>query len=52
MQTETDIESIISTNNGIIDEKYISEEISYHQNPEEIIDHTCDDNENNFLNTK
>ena len=28
----------------------ISKEILYHQNPEEIINHTCDDNGINLLN--
>ena len=30
--------------------KYISEEISSHNNSEKLIDHTCDDNGNNLLN--
>ena len=35
-----------------MDEKYISEEISSHHNSAEVIDHTCDDNGNNILNTE
>ena len=35
-----------------IDEKNISEEISSHQNPVEIIDHKCDDNGSNLPNTE
>ena len=39
-------------NNEIIDEKNISEEISSHQNSSEVIDHTCDENGINLLNTE
>ena len=50
LQKETGIESIISINNEITNEK-ISEEISSHQNSVELIYYTCDDNGNNVLNT-
>ena len=33
-----------------MDDKNTSEETSYHQNSEEVIDHTCDDNGINLLN--
>ena len=44
------MESSININYEIVDEKYTSEEILSHQNSEELIDHTCDDNGNNLLN--
>ena len=49
LKTETYTESSVSINNATIDEKYISEEISSHNNSAEVIDHTCDDNGNNLL---
>ena len=38
-------------NDEIIYENNVSEEISYYQNSLEVIDHTCDHNRNNLLNT-
>ena len=35
-----------------MDKTYINEQISSHHNPAEVIDHTCDDNGNNLLNTE
>ena len=35
-----------------MDDNNTSEEISCHQNPAEVIDNTCDDNEINLLNTE
>ena len=35
-----------------MDEKNISEEISYNKNSSEVIDHTCDQNGNNLFNTE
>ena len=42
----------VSINDEIINENYISEEIPSHQNPVEVINHTCDHNGNNLLNTE
>ena len=42
----------VSINDEIINENNISEEIPSHQNPVEVIDHTCDYNGNNLLNTE
>ena len=52
LQKWTDTELIISTNNGIIDENNITEEISSHHNSEEVIDHTLDENGNILINTE
>ena len=52
LQKETDTESSIGINDEIVDEINISEEISLHQNPAEVIDHTCDDNVKKLLNTE
>ena len=52
LQKETHTESIISINYEILDGNNISEEISYHHHSEEVIDHTCDDNGKNLLNTE
>ena len=38
-------------NDGIMDENNISEEIPFHKNSAEIIDHTCDDNVINLFHT-
>ena len=46
-QKKTDTEWGIIINKETINEKNMSEEISYHQNSEEVIDHTCDDNGKN-----
>ena len=35
-----------------MDENNISDQISYHNNEEEVIYHTCDDNGNGLLNTE
>ena len=51
LQTETDTASSISFNNETLDERYISEEILFHQNSEELIEHKCDYNGNFVLNT-
>ena len=34
-----------------MDDKNTSEKISYHQNSVELIDHTCDENGINLINT-
>ena len=35
-----------------MDKNNISEQIGSHHNPEEVIDHTCDDNGKELLNTE
>ena len=52
LQKVTDTESSFSINNETTDEKNISEEILSHQNLSEIIDHTCDYNGINLVNTE
>ena len=42
MWKETYTEEIISINDEMMDENNISEEISSHNDSEEVIDHTCD----------
>ena len=51
LQKKTNTESITSINDEITDNKNTSEEISPHQNSAELIDHTCDQNGKNLLNT-
>ena len=51
LQKETDTESITSTNEENMDDKNASEELSFHQNSTGVIDHTCDYNGINLLNT-
>ena len=46
-----DTESSVGINNEIIDQNHITEEISFHQNLAEIIDHACDDSGINLANT-
>ena len=46
-----DTESSVSINYEIADGKNTSEEISSYLNSAEIIDHTCDDNGINLLDT-
>ena len=48
---KTDAQLIISINDKIIDENNVIEEISSHQNLTEVIDHTCDDNGEQIINT-
>ena len=50
LQKVTDTESSVSINDEKTDKNNIREEISYHQKPAEVIDHTCDDNGINLLN--
>ena len=50
MQKETDTESIIITNDEIMDEHNINGEISYHHNSAEVIDPICDENRINSFN--
>ena len=52
MQKVRNTESNININDEIMDENNISEEILSHTNPAEIIDHTCDDNGINLVNTE
>ena len=52
LQTETDTDPSTSINDEITDDNNTSEEISYHQNSSEVIDHTYDENGINFLNTE
>ena len=52
MHKETDTDSITSINDKINDDNNTSEEISSHKNSAELIDHTCDDNGINLLNTE
>ena len=49
-QKETDTKSSIGINIEITDDNNTSEEISFHQDSEKVIDHTCDENVNNVLN--
>ena len=51
MKKETDTDSITSINDEINDDNNTSTEISSHKNSAELIDHTCDDNGINLLNT-
>ena len=51
LQKETDTESSISINDEIMDVNNISEKISSHHNSEDLIDHVCDENGNNLINT-
>ena len=50
-QKETNTQSITSTNEKNIDENTAIEQIASHQNPTGVIDHTCDENGINLLNT-
>ena len=52
MQKVIDTYSSVSINDEITNEENISEEISSYQNSAGIIDHTCDDNGINLLNTE
>ena len=51
LQKETDTDSSTSTNEGNMDDNNASEELASHQNSTGVIDHTCDDNGINLLNT-
>ena len=50
MQKETDSESSVRTDDEIMDENSISEQIQFHKSSADIIDHTCDDNGINLHN--
>ena len=52
LQKEIDTESIVIINDEIMDENNVSKEISYNKNSSEIIDHACDENGINLLNTE
>ena len=52
MQKEIDTESIVIINDEIMDENNVSKEMSYNKNSSEIIDHACDENGINLLNTE
>ena len=51
MQKETDTESSNGINGKNMDDNNASEELSSHQNPTGVIDHTCDYNGINLINT-
>ena len=51
LQKETDTESSNIINEENMDDKNVSEELESHQNSTGVIDHTCDDNGINLLNT-
>ena len=51
MQKETDTESITRINEENMDDNNASEEIESHQDSSVVIDHTCDENGINLLNT-
>ena len=52
MKKVTDNESSVIINDEIFHENNLSEEISHHKNSAEIIDHLCDDNGSNLINTE
>ena len=52
LQKETDTKSSTIINDEITNDNNAKEEISCHQNPEEVFQHACDNNGNNFLNIK
>ena len=52
MKKETDTGSGNSINEENMDDKNASEELASHQNSTSVIDHLCDDNGINLLNTE
>ena len=52
LQKLIDSDSNVSINDEIKYQNHMSEEISYHQNSEEIIYHACDDSGINLVNIK